>query len=311
MIKYSLILLLFIVSVLTLVSGPTPLMSAWEPILHERLPRLIVLLSTGASLAVAGAVMQALFQNPLAAPSILGISAGGSLMVIFVFLMGLQGAFIPFSAFCGCLLTLMLVYALSRKNGQVHMHNLILTGIAISTLLLAIQSAILFALRDQWQLIQTLTELEAGSSADRSWRHVHMQLPLTLVGLWGCYTYRRALNILSLGDDEANNLGVDVSRVRWRLFLCISLLTGGAIASIGTIAFFGLIFPHLLRKATSPNNETLIPLCILGGAVALPALDLTLRIFSLHDFTLGNLSAVMGAFIFILLLNRSQRWVQA
>ena len=259
--------------------------TAWNPLLDERLPRLIVLSCTGASLAISGAVLQSLFHNPLASPSILGISCGGSLAVTLAFIMGWQLYYpyaVPMSAFGGCLFTLLFVYGLSRRNGEVQMTTLILTGIAISTLLLAIQGAITYALRDRWQLIQTITEWEAGSTTDRSWKHVHMQLPLTIVGLLGCWSYAREINILALGEEEAKNLGVEVAKVRWRLFLCVALLTGGTIAAVGIIAFFGLVLPHVLRRITGPDNARLIPLNIVAGGSTLLALDIILRIFEIH-----------------------------
>lgn len=282
----------------------------WNPLLDERLPRLIVVLCTGASLAVSGAVMQALFQNPLASPSVLGISCGGSLLVVIIFTMGWQIHFpyaIPVGAVSGSLLTILLIYFLAKNRPGAQLTTLILTGIALSTLLIAIQGAILFALRDQWQLIQTLTEWEAGSTADRSWRHVHMQLPLSLVGLAGCWTYRRELDILALGEEEAKNLGVEVEKVRWRLFLCVALLTGGALAAVGIIAFFGLVLPHVVRRMQGPNSRRLIPLCMLAGAVALSAMDILLRISGIHAFSIGNVSAILGGLFFLMLLFGARR----
>jgi iron complex transport system permease protein len=180
----------------------------WNPLLDERLPRLIVMLCTGASLAASGAVMQALFHNPLASPSVLGITAGGSLLVVISFVFGLHIEYpflLPVAAFVGCILTLFIVYSFSRSQSGVFLTTLILTGIAISAVLMALQSALLYAYRDNWQLIQTLTEWEAGSTLDRSWQHVNMQLPLTLIGLAGCFLYRTEINILSLGEEEAKN----------------------------------------------------------------------------------------------------------
>lgn len=279
--------------------------ASWNPLLDERLPRLIVILCTGSSLAVSGAVMQSLFQNPLASPSVLGMSVGGCLLVVLVFIMQWHVPYpfaVPLAAFSGCLLTLLLVYGLAKREGQVDMTQLILTGIAISTLFLSIQCTILYALRDNWQLIQMVTEWEAGSTADRSWKHVHMQLPLTLVGLWGCWYYRREVNILSLGDEEASNLGVDVPKVRWRLFLCVALLTGGAIATLGIIAFLGLVMPHVIRRMHGYDNERLIPLCMLGGGIILALTDSTLRIFEIHALSIGNVSAIFGGLFFLSLL---------
>jgi iron complex transport system permease protein len=319
----GLALAFFLCCLLTLVVGETPLQvvyenlitrlngtsTAWNPLLDERLPRLIVILCTGASLAVSGAVMQALFQNPLASPSVLGISCGGSLMVMPVLILEWHIDYpfaIPLASFLGCLLTLLIVYALSLYKGDVQISTLILTGIAVSTLFLAIQGAIIYALRDRWQLLQMLTEWEAGSTSDRSWKHVHMQLPLTIVGLIGCWYYAKEIDILSLGDEEARNLGVEVKKVRWRLFLCVALLTGGAIAALGIIAFFGLILPHVIRKIYGPNNYFMILLCVVFGSTTLAAMDIILRIFDIHAFSIGNISAILGGLFFLFLLLKSR-----
>lgn len=284
--------------------------AVWNPLLDERIPRLIVILCSGASLAVAGAVMQALFHNPLASPNILGISCGGGLLVVLVFVLGwhLHYPFaIPLAAFAGSLLTLLCVYSLSRSQGEVQLNTLILTGIAISSLLFAIQAAIMYALRDRWMLIQTLTEWEAGSTLDRDWKHVHMQLPLTLIGLFGCWYYHSEIDLLTLGEDEARNLGVEVNKVRWRLFLCVALLTGGAIASVGMITFFALVLPHLVRYIQGPANYRLIPLCILVGSASFAAMDLLLRILEIHALSIGNVSALLGGLSFLILMRRGNR----
>lgn len=283
--------------------------SSWNPLLDERIPRIIVILCSGAALAASGAVMQALFQNPLASPGILGLCAGGSLSVTCVFILGWHVHYpfaIPMAACAGTLATLLIIYSLTKWPRQTHLNHLIMTGIALSTLLISVQGAILYALRDHWQMIQTLTEIEVASTLDRTWRHVHMQLPITLVGLWGCWHYRREIDILALGDEEAKNLGVDVERVRWHLFVCIALLIGGAIAAVGMIAFLGLILPHLLRRLHGPENVRLIPLCMLGGGAILLALDILLRILAIQALTIGTVTAILGGFLFLLLLMEEQ-----
>jgi iron complex transport system permease protein len=282
----------------------------WNPLLHERLPRFIVLTFSGASLAVGGAVMQSLFQNPLASPSILGISSGGSLAALLVLMGSWHLQFpllLPAAACAGCLLALMIVFGFSRRYGGLQIQHLLLTGIALSTALIAIQGALVYALRDHWSLVQTITEWDAGSSYDRSWMHVHMLLPLALIGLFGSWYYRHEINILALGEEEACNLGVDVAKVRWHLFLCVALLTGGALAALGTIAFFGLILPHVLRRVYGPDHLQLIPICMIWGAISLSGLDLILRIFALHWLSLGTISAVLGGVFFVLLLFRQLR----
>lgn len=318
-----LIAILLTCSLLTLTTGDTPWNIVWEdalfrlkggasapwnPLLDERIPRLIVIVCTGASLAVAGAVMQSLFHNPLASPNVLGISCGGGLFVVLVFVLEwhLEYPFaIPIAAFAGSLLTLLLVYSLSRSKGEVHLNTLIITGIAISSLLFAIQAAIMYALRDRWMLIQSLTEWEAGSTVDRDWKHVHMQLPLTLIGLYGCWFYHSEIDIIALGEEEAKNLGVEVDKVRWRLFLCVALLTGGALASVGMIAFFGLVLPHLVRYIQGPANHHLIPLCALVGSVAFASMDLILRMLGIHSLSIGTVSAILGGIFFLILMRSS------
>lgn len=293
--------------VIARLSGET---TQWNPLLDERLPRLIVLLCSGASLAVSGVVMQSLFQNPLAAPMSLGLTAGSGLCVVAVFLAGWHIAFpifVPVAAFAGSLATLLAVYYSSRRAGRVEMSRIILTGVAFSTVLLAIQGALVFAYRDEWALMQTLTEWEAGSTVDRTWQHAHLQLPLALVGLWGCWFYRREMNLMALGDEEALNLGVEVTKVRWRLFLCVSLLIGGAIAAIGIIAFFGLVLPHLLRKVVGANHLTLVPMSMIAGSLTLSGLDLLLRVLEIRALSVGSVSAVIGGISFLLLLLESRQ----
>lgn len=320
--SFNLVLLLGII--FTLVYGEVPFKLVWEgilnriqgvsdewnPLLDERLPRLIVILCTGASLAISGLIMQSLFQNPLASPSVLGISTGGCLAVVIVFIFNwhlLHPSMIPLAAVSGCLITLLAVYVISQYQQGSPLTNLTLTGIALSTILLSIQGILLYALRHQWQLVQTITEWEAGSTWNRTWQHVHMQLPLTLVGLIGSFYYKKEMNLLALGEEEAENLGVDVQKVRWHLFLCVAFLTGGALAAVGLIAFFGLVIPHILRRWQGADHRYLIPLSILVGPTVLLFLDIFLRLFAIHSLSIGNLSALIGGGFFLSLLFRAQQ----
>lgn len=134
-----------------------------------------------------------------------------------------------------------------------------------------------------------------------------MQLPLTIVGLIGCWKYRHELNLLALGDEEALNLGVDVPKVRWHLFLNVALLTAGAIAAVGIIAFFGLVLPHVLRQLRGCDYRRLIPLCILAGGTFLGLMDNILRLFDVHSLSIGNVSAILGGLFFLALLLGKRR----
>jgi len=284
----------------------------WTPLLDERLPRLIILSISGASLAVAGGAMQSLFHNPLASPGLLGLSCGGSFLVTITLLAGWPLIFplaIPLAAILGSLLTLTFVYLVAKKS-QANLYSLILTGIALSTIFLAAQSTLIYWFRNEWNLMQILTEWQAGSSYNRSWTHVHMQLPLALIGFLGIFSHREELNLMALGEEEALNLGVDVPRIRWRLFLSVALLSGGTLAGIGSVTFFGLLLPQLMRTLYGPNHFVLIPACFVGGGVIMPGIDLSLRLLGIHSLTLGNVSAICGGIYFFFLLLQGQRQEQ-
>lgn len=281
--------------------------SQWNPLLDERLPRLLVLSASGASLAISGAVMQSLLQNPLATPGVLGVSAGSSLATLLLFMSGLQQWsfwILPLTTCLGAWAVLLLIICLWSHLSHKSFGSLLLIGISITTVLLAIQSALLYAHKDNWPLMTAIVELEAGSSCDRCWTHVHMQMPLTLIGLACCCRYSRELNLLALGEEEALHLGVEVDKVRWRLILAVGALCGGTAAAIGNLPFYGLILPNLLRSLYGSNHRFLLPLCICAGASLLLFLDLLLRSMQWHYLTIGNLSAFLGAFFFLHLLYR-------
>jgi iron complex transport system permease protein len=305
----SLCFLLLVISILTLLQGHIGFFDAWSmswnPVLSERLPRLIVLILSGASLAVAGAVMQALFCNPLASPGVLGINSGGSFLTMLVFVYG--GHFsasylIPIAGFGGCLAMLVIVYAIAKYIDGGYSRTLILVGVALATFVTSLEGTVSYIMRDDWQFMQTWLEWQSGVTVDRSWQHVNMQAPLVLVGLIGLWQYRHEIDILTLGEEEAYNLGVDVKVIRWRLFLFVAMLTGGTMAAIGTIPFFGLVLPHIMRKLVGPAMHKLVPYCVLGGSIMLVGLDLILRVFAVRDFAIGNICSITGGLFFISLL---------
>jgi iron complex transport system permease protein len=273
-----------------------------ETFIAFRLPRLIVLLLTGASLAASGAIMQSLFQNPLASPSVLGISFGGSLAVTLAAALNLthfSPLILPLAAFFGSLATLFLILSLSRGEST---EGLILSGIALSTVLLACQGALLYLLRDRWQLVLMLSEWEAGSTHNLSWQEVHMEAPLALLGFWIAFRYRKELTLLSLGDEEACSLGVEVKKVRFRLILASALLAAGALAAVGIIPFFGLILPHIVRAIKGAAHPHILTFNCLWGGVILLFLDSLLQFFEISSLTVGHVSALLGGLFFLLLL---------
>ena len=277
-----------------------------------RLPRIIVGASVGAALGVAGATMQGLFRNPMADPGIIGVSSGGALGAVVAIATGMSSLFflaLPTFAFAGALLASFLVYGIAAVGGRLSMATLLLAGVAVNAFLGAIVSAIIIVLPDNEALREILFWL-AGGLDSRSWEHVRISAPFIVGGLITIVLMSRDLNLLMLGDDEARSMGVRVGLARPILLAAAALATGAAVAVSGTIAFVGLVTPHILRLLLGPDNRVLIPMSAAGGAVFVIAADTVARtIIQPAEFRVGVLTAFVGAPFFILLLIRNRRHV--
>ncbi len=277
-----------------------------------RLPRIVVGASVGIALGVAGATMQGLFRNPMADPGIIGVSAGGALGAVIAIATGAAALFLlalPIFAFAGAIAAALLVYAIAALGGRLSMSTLLLGGVAVNAFLGAVISAIILFLPDNAALREVLFWL-AGGLDSRSWEHVLIATPLILTSAVVLALLARDLNLLMLGDDEARSMGVRVTATRVLLLATAALATGAAVAVSGTIAFVGLVVPHILRLALGPDNRVLIPLCALGGAVFVVFVDTIARsVISPAEFRLGVLTAFVGAPFFIFLLIKNSRQV--
>lgn len=235
---------------------------------NVRLPRVVLALLVGASLGCAGALMQGVFGNPLAEPGVIGISAGAAVGAVASIALGLSflgNWTVTVCAFVSGLLTVLLVYAMSRSGGRTEVVTLILTGIAVNAFAGAlIGLSIFFA--DNAQISQ-ITFWQLGSLAQATWPKVLAVLPCALLGLAVAPFYAGKLNLLALGERPARHLGVDVERLRVVLVLVVALLTAAAVAVAGIITFVGLLVPHLLRMANGPGHRFLVPGSALGGAL--------------------------------------------
>ncbi|MEU8823617.1 iron ABC transporter permease [Streptomyces sp. NPDC048636] len=276
---------------------------------NVRLPRVVLALLVGASLGCAGALMQGVFGNPLAEPGVIGISMGAAVGAAGAIALGLDvlgNWTVTAFAFAAGLLTVLLVYALSRSDGRTEVVTLILTGIAVNAFAGAlIGLAVFFA--DNAQLTQ-ITFWQLGSLAQATWPKVLAVLPCALAGLAIAPCYARKLDLLALGERPARHLGVDVERLRMALILVVALLTAAAVAVAGVISFVGLLVPHLLRMAAGPGHRFLIPGSALGGALVLVAADLAARTAAQPaELPLGVLTALVGSPFFFWLLRRTRR----
>ena len=277
-----------------------------------RLPRIVVGASVGMALGVAGATMQGLFRNPMADPGIIGVSAGGALGAVVAIASGTAAMFflaLPVFAFVGAMAAAFLVYGIAAVGGRFSMATLLLAGVAVNAFLGAIVSAIIIVLPDNEALREILFWL-AGGLDSRSWEHVRIATPLIVASTAVLLLMSRDLNLLMLGDDEARSMGVRVGATRVLMLAAAALATGAAVAVSGTIAFVGLVIPHVLRLVLGPDNRVLIPLSALAGAVFVILADTVARtIIEPAEFRVGILTAFVGAPFFILLLIKNKRQV--
>lgn len=273
-----------------------------------RFPRIVMALAVGAALAVAGALMQAVFGNPLAEPGVVGVSAGAALGASTAIVFGISagGSGVALLAFLGGLLATLLVYAVARAGGRTEVVTLLLTGIAINAFAQAGLAFVLFladtASREQivfWQL---------GSLAGSVWSEVVIVLPVLILGTILAFMMAGKLDLLALGERNARHLGVDVEQLRIIAIVLVALLTGVAVAFAGIIAFVGLVVPHIMRMALGPAHRGLLVASAVGGGALLAIADLMTRtLVSGADLPIGMLTALVGGPFFFGLLYQQRR----
>jgi iron complex transport system permease protein len=286
-------------------------------LLYIRLPRVAIGLIVGAGLGVSGAAMQGLFRNPLADPSLIGISSGAALAATMVVIIGDAVSFsappvlkllvFPLSAFVGALLTTLIVYRLATIAGQTIVATLLLAGIAINALAQAFSGFLTFYATDTQ--IRSLTFWRLGSLGGSTWTSVMIAAPFILLPLLLFPRLARPLNALLLGESEAGHLGFDVERVKRLVVVMVALVVGVAVALTGLIGFVGLVVPHLLRLMIGPDHRTLLPGSALLGASLLIGADLIARtVVAPAELPIGILTAIAGAPFFLWLLLRDRKW---
>lgn len=274
-----------------------------------RFPRIAMALLVGAALATAGAVMQAVFGNPLAEPGVVGVSSGAALGAAAAIVLGLAAVsdgLVALLAFAGGLLATLLVYLVSRANGRTEVVTLLLTGIAVNAFAGAGLAFVLFsastANREQivfWQL---------GSLAGSLWREVLVVAVVTAPCVIVAATLGRRYDVLALGERNARHLGIDVERLRVISVILVALLTGVAVAFVGIIAFVGLVVPHLVRMLLGPSHRALLVTSAVGGAALMVAADLLARtLVPGAELPIGLLTSLVGGPFFFFLLWRQRR----
>lgn len=276
-----------------------------------RLPRVILAGLVGASLAIAGAAFQGLLRNPLADPYILGVSSGASVGAVSTLFFNISIPFLgmytlPFFSILTALATIMIVLFFAKKiDKTMRVESIILTGVIFSSFLGSAVSLIIALTGEELQQIMGWL---LGSVSMRGWRYVGIILPFLLVGGLLLLINTRELNAMSLGEDRAQHLGVDVGKRKMLILMSGSILTGAAVAVSGTIGFVGLVIPHLTRKLWGPDHIYLLPLSIITGAGFLILTDLLSRtIISPQVLPVGVITALVGAPVFTMILVRQRK----
>ncbi|WP_282344138.1 iron ABC transporter permease [Pseudomonas sp. PS02288] len=273
-----------------------------------RLPRVLLAILVGMSLGTAGAAMQGLLRNPLAEPGLLGVSSSASLGAVLCLYYGVSALspwLVPASAMgCAALATLVL-YAIARQRAS--NLTLILCGVALSSLAAAATSLAINLAPNPTDM-QDIVLWLMGSLSDRSFADIRLCLPFIVAGLLLLFACGPQLDALTLGEDEASSLGVNLPRLRVQIILGTALCVGASVAVTGSIGFVGLVVPHLLRKAVGYHPSLLLFSSALGGALLLLAADIVLRLVSgEQELMLGVVTAMIGAPFFLALVLRQRR----
>ncbi len=273
-----------------------------------RFPRVLLAVLVGGALAVVGVTMQALVRNPLADPYLLGVSSGASVGAVSVLAWGVfafaGGYALPLGAFLGALGTCVLVYLLAHANGRLLAPRLILAGVAIGYFLSGVTSLITMT-ADQRELARSVLSWMLGSMAGTQWRDLSLPAVALLAGVAWLLMQARALDVLLLGDETANTLGVDTTRTRRMLFLIVSFLTGIMVAVSGAIGFIGLMIPHITRMLVGSGHRRVLPVSALIGAIFLVWVDVVARMaFAPVEVPVGIITALLGGPFFVWLLCR-------
>ncbi len=270
-----------------------------------RLPRALLGLMTGAALGLSGAAMQGYLRNPLAEPGLIGVSASAALGAVLSLQTGVAAAFalaLPLAALGGAAVAVLLILGLAGPRGGAL--ALILAGVAISALAAALTSLVLNLSPNPFAAMEIVYWM-MGSLADRSMDHVWLAAPFLVLGLVLLASLGRSLDALTLGEDAAASMGVNLARLRLVLVGGTALAVGASVSVAGAIGFVGLVVPHVLRPLVGAQPSRLLPASALGGAAVVLAADIAVRLIAPdQDLKLGVLTALIGAPFFLHLIWR-------
>ncbi len=275
-----------------------------------RLPRFIVGLLVGFSLGGAGTIMQGIFKNPMASPGVIGIDSGAALGAVVVIYLGLAAKSLfalPISAIVVSIITLVMVFTIATSRGQTSISTLLLAGIALNFIFSALTSFVITLSTREFDVGRVIVTWLMGDLNNRSWEHVSIVLPTTVIALVGTLFFVKDLNVLMLGEETAANLGVNIRLARNALLFFSSVATGGAIAVSGVIGFVGLVAPHIMRSLIGPDNKKLIFFAGLLAAVFVVYADLFVRLIVKVDLKIGIITSLLGGPFFLYMIIKHRK----
>jgi len=275
-----------------------------------RVPRVVVAGLAGAALAIAGTQMQGLFRNPLAEPSIVGVSQGAALGAVIAFITNLTTMsmlWLPLFAFVGAFVALFTVCLIASRGGRTPVSTLLLSGVAMGALISSISSLLISLNFVNWQVAAEILFWMMGGLDSRTWTHIWISLPLVVLGTTVALWHTRDLDLMLLGEETSASLGVEVEKVKLVILTTAALLTGAAVSVSGVIGFVGLVVPHVVRLILGPSHRRLLPASVVTGALFVISCDLLARTINPPtEIRLGVITAAFGAPFFLYLL-RSRR----
>jgi iron complex transport system permease protein len=282
-------------------------------IFQIRLPRVIGGALVGMALAAAGVLFQGLLRNPMADPYIIGTSAGAALGATIAMLLPINLAFlgfglVPVAAFLGALATVFLVYNLARVGGKTPIISMLLAGVVVSSLMAAVM-ALLISISDRLQLnLHSVYSFLLGHISVTGWGQLAVIAPLVIGGVTCARFFAFRLNALSLGEEGAAYVGVNVEKDKILILGLGSLLTAAAVSISGLIGFVGLVVPHAVRLSFGPDHRFLLPAAALGGGAFVIIADLLARtVIAPTEIPVGVITAIIGAPFFLYLLRRTRK----
>lgn len=286
------------------------LASQSDPLSHTiiweiRLPRTLVCCLIGMALATAGVLSQGLFRNPLASPSVIGTSSGGVLAAVLVIYLGFGNLFytIPIAGFLGALLTTVLVLYLTQQSMGYQIERVLLTGFSLNTLVGAITSFILSISLEDYNKAPMILNWMMGSFSGKGWQHLGVALLPICIGVYLAFMISYRLNILAMGNEVAQSLGISWNRIRILAIVAIALLVGTSVSLVGLLPFLGLIVPHITRSLVGPEHRRLLIGSMINGmTLALVADFIARHLWQPKELQVGVLISLIGSPLFLWLL---------